>query len=156
VPVACIVYASHPKEDFTCDCNDEGALRRPTADEDDIMVPGEVVVAGKVVQVSAGDCHTAALTDEGHVGVWGIFWDGRGKLRLIKEKKMCKTPTLIMDDLTVLKIVSSTDHLVALTDRHQVYTMGCAEKGQLGRVLERFSQASVNKLDDWSSSTVRN
>jgi len=125
---------------LTWGCNDEGALGRPTPDEDDIMVPGEAVVAGKVVQVSAGDSHTAALTDEGSVFVWGIFRNANGKLGLIEENKICETPTQIMHTLVVCKIVSGADHLVALTEGGDVYTMGCAEQGQLGRVPERFSQ----------------
>lgn len=37
------------------------------------MVPGKVVLEAKVVQVSAGDSHTAALTDDGTVYIWGLF-----------------------------------------------------------------------------------
>ena len=37
------------------------------------MVPGKVALEGKVVQVSAGDSHTAALTEDGTVYIWGSF-----------------------------------------------------------------------------------
>lgn len=37
------------------------------------MVPGKVPLEEKVVQVSAGDSHTAALTDDGTVYMWGAF-----------------------------------------------------------------------------------
>lgn len=37
------------------------------------MVPAKVDLGEKVVQVSAGDSHTAALTDQGAVYVWGSF-----------------------------------------------------------------------------------
>lgn len=37
------------------------------------MVPGKVELAEKVVQVSAGDSHTAALTEDGVVFIWGSF-----------------------------------------------------------------------------------
>lgn len=37
------------------------------------MVPAKVDLGEKVVQVSAGDSHTAALTEEGTVYVWGSF-----------------------------------------------------------------------------------
>ena len=37
------------------------------------MVPGKVDLQEKVVQVSAGDSHTAALTEEGRVFLWGSF-----------------------------------------------------------------------------------
>lgn len=37
------------------------------------MVPGKVILEETVVQVSAGDSHTAALTDDGTVYLWGSF-----------------------------------------------------------------------------------
>lgn len=37
------------------------------------MVPGKVPLDQKVVLVSAGDSHTAALTDDGTVFIWGAF-----------------------------------------------------------------------------------
>lgn len=37
------------------------------------MVPGKVELVEKVVQVSAGDSHTAALTEDGVVFIWGSF-----------------------------------------------------------------------------------
>lgn len=43
-------------------------------------VPGKVELQEKVVQVSAGDSHTAALTEDGRVFLWGSFrvrWAGR-------------------------------------------------------------------------------
>ena len=49
---------------FTWGCNDEGALGRIVEDGDEFK-PGVVdkLEGVKVVQVSAGDSHTAALTD---------------------------------------------------------------------------------------------
>lgn len=58
---------------YTFGCNDEGALGRDTSEEGTDMVPGKVELAEKVVQVSAGDSHTAALTEEGVVFIWGSF-----------------------------------------------------------------------------------
>lgn len=37
------------------------------------MVPGKVTLDEKVVQVSAGDSHSAALTEDGSVYIWGSF-----------------------------------------------------------------------------------
>lgn len=58
---------------YTFGCNDEGALGRDTSEEGSEMVPGKVELTEKVVQVSAGDSHTAALTEDGAVFVWGSF-----------------------------------------------------------------------------------
>lgn len=52
-----------------------------------------------------------------------------------KEKK----PIQLLPELVVIKIASGADHLVMLTHDGQLYTCGCAEQGQLGRVSDRFS-----------------
>jgi hypothetical protein len=58
------------------------------------MIPGKVALEGKVVQVSAGDSHTAALTDDGIVHLWGCFrvsgdmWkDAGGKLPKLEVER---------------------------------------------------------------------
>lgn len=58
---------------YTFGCNDEGALGRDTSEEGSEMSPGKVELEERVVQVSAGDSHTAALTEHGTVYVWGSF-----------------------------------------------------------------------------------
>ena len=60
---------------FTWGCNDEGALGRPTNSEAEAFTPGLVdrLKGVKIVQVSAGDSHTAALSEAGTVYGWGIF-----------------------------------------------------------------------------------
>ena len=37
------------------------------------MEPGKVELEEKIVQISAGDSHTAALTQSGNVMGWGSF-----------------------------------------------------------------------------------
>lgn len=58
---------------YTFGCNDEGALGRATAEDDDCMEPGKVDIPEKIKQVSAGDSHTAALSGSGQVYMWGTF-----------------------------------------------------------------------------------
>lgn len=58
---------------YSFGCNDEGALGRDTSAEGSETVPGKVELQEKVVQVSAGDSHTAALTEDGRVFLWGSF-----------------------------------------------------------------------------------
>ena len=58
----------------TWGCNDEGALGRITNCEEDNFYAGCVEgLEGTVVQITAGDCHTAALTNDGRVYAWGTF-----------------------------------------------------------------------------------
>lgn len=58
----------------TFGCNDEGALGRDTSTkEGSETVPGAVELPGKVIQVTAGDSHSAALLEDGRVFAWGSF-----------------------------------------------------------------------------------
>lgn len=96
------------------------------------MVPGKVDLGEKVVQVSAGDSHTAALTEEGAVYVWGSFrvsiafyilqririmlpvlvdlsfllQDNNGVIGLLEPMKKCTLPVKVPIDKPVVKIVS--------------------------------------------------
>lgn len=58
---------------YTFGCNDEGSLGRPTKEEEECMEPGKVDLPEKIVLVSAGDSHTAALSEFGQVYIWGTF-----------------------------------------------------------------------------------
>ena len=64
-----------PSQVFTWGCNDEGALGRTVGEEGEEFAAGEVerLSGVMVVQVSAGDSHTAALTTSGSIYCWGVF-----------------------------------------------------------------------------------
>ena len=67
----CTVACIPTLQVFTWGCNDEGALGRVVDDE---YSPGQVNdLTSKIIQVSAGDSHTAALDDQGCVHCWGVF-----------------------------------------------------------------------------------
>ncbi|XP_072357883.1 regulator of chromosome condensation-like [Scyliorhinus torazame] len=74
---------------YTFGCNDEGALGRDTSQDGSDMTPGRVVLNEHVVQVSAGDSHSAALTDVGQVYIWGSFRDNNGVIGLLEPMKTC-------------------------------------------------------------------
>jgi regulator of chromosome condensation len=48
-----------------------------------------------------------------------------------------KTPIEVVKGLVAVDIASGNDHLVILAKNGHVYTIGCAEQGQLGRVTSR-------------------
>ncbi|KAL3868081.1 hypothetical protein ACJMK2_040918 [Sinanodonta woodiana] len=125
-------------EVYTFGCNDEGALGRDTSEEGTETRPGKVDNLPKIVQVSAGDSHTAALSDDGRVFIWGNFRDANGSIGLTMKGPQHKPVELLPDEVTV-KISSGGDHLACLTDKGDIYTLGCADQGQLGRVAECFS-----------------
>ncbi|KAJ8289294.1 hypothetical protein COCON_G00019530 [Conger conger] len=130
---------------YTFGCNDEGALGRETAEEGAEMLPGKVELSERVVQVSAGDSHTAALTEEGAVYAWGSFRDNNGVIGLLEPMKKSMLPVKFHIDEPVVKIASGNDHLVMLTLSGALYSSGCGEQGQLGRVPECFANRGGRK-----------
>ncbi|EPQ13229.1 Regulator of chromosome condensation [Myotis brandtii] len=124
---------------YSFGCNDEGALGRDTSVEGSEMVPGKVELQEKVVQASAGDSHTAALTEDGRVFLWGSFRDNNGVIGLLEPMKKSMVPVQVQLSAPVVKVASGNDHLVMLTADGDLYTLGCGEQGQLGRVPELFA-----------------
>ncbi|XP_018579468.1 regulator of chromosome condensation [Anoplophora glabripennis] len=128
---------------ITFGCNDEGALGRVTEGKEDAeFEAGEVELPSKVVQVSAGDSHSAALLDDGRVFAWGTFRDSHGNMGMTLRGNE-KLPFEIIQNVHVVKIASGADHIVFLTNHGEVYTCGCAEQGQLGRTTERSSSRNA-------------
>jgi len=129
---------------YTFGCNDEGALGRDTSEEGSEFEPGLVELPGKAVHISAGDSHTAALLEDGRVYIWGNFRDSHGTLGLNSGGSQ-KLPVPILEDIAMKRIASGADHFVCLSVDGHVYTCGCAEQGQLGRVAEVFSDRGGRK-----------
>ena len=128
-------------EVFTFGCNDEGALGRSIADDEEGFNAGKVELPlekdEKVVQITAGDSHCVALTSRGRAFYWGTFRDSSGSFGLT-EKGMERLPIPLCPGLDIRKVSSGTDHVAVLTQDGAIFTVGCAEQGQLGRVGDRF------------------
>lgn len=58
---------------YTFGCNDDAALGRPTASEEESEVATKVKLDEPIQYICAGDSHTAALSREGNVYIWGTF-----------------------------------------------------------------------------------
>ncbi|XP_077299918.1 regulator of chromosome condensation-like isoform X2 [Arctopsyche grandis] len=135
---------------WTFGCNDEGALGRDiTNTATNEWVPSKVALPGKAVRVSAGDSHTAALLESGQVYAWGSFRDSHGNMGLTAKGNE-RSPVEMLPGHRVVQIASGGDHLVMLTEMGQIFTCGCAEQGQLGRVTarscDRNSRLGLNPL----------
>ncbi|GAB4814630.1 hypothetical protein N2152v2_001676 [Parachlorella kessleri] len=145
-------------EIYTWGVNDEGALGRETAGElweksgegsgnpSDPYVPGLVTLpdsAGRIVQISAGDSHTVALTELGAVWGWGTYRDSSGVMGFGPHTRMQLTPVLLYQPKApgdqVLRVASGADHTAAVTASGHLLTWGNGQQGQLGRVGERMS-----------------
>ncbi|CAL1282562.1 unnamed protein product [Larinioides sclopetarius] len=124
-------------EVMTFGCNDEGALGRITANGEEEARPGRVEIPEKVIQVSAGDSHSAALTESGQVYIWGNFRSGDGPMGLTADGMKQIRPVRILNKIQIVKISSGADHLACLSSDGIVYTCGCGQNGQLGRLTER-------------------
>uniref|UniRef100_A0A2C9JH32 RCC1-like domain-containing protein n=2 Tax=Biomphalaria glabrata TaxID=6526 RepID=A0A2C9JH32_BIOGL len=129
---------------YTFGCNDEGALGRDTSVEGSETKPGKVNLPAPIVMVTAGDSHSAALTDDGRVYAWGNFRDANGKMGLTTNG-IEKTPIELIQEDVVIKMASGSDHLACLTDKGEIFTLGCAEQGQLGRIAECFATRGGRK-----------
>lgn len=125
-------------EVLTFGCNDEGALGRDTSKEDSETEPGSVQLPCKAVQVTAGDSHSAALLEDGSVFAWGSFRDCHGTMGLTINGN-ARFPIQLLPNANIVKIASGADHLVFLTENGRLYTCGCGEQGQLGRVAARVA-----------------
>jgi len=130
---------------YSFGCNDEGALGRAIDEDEEGFTPGPVKITGsdgkdsKIVQISAGDSHSAALDETGKVHYWGTFRDSSGSFGLTAKGDVEKLPIPLAHHLDIAKIASGSDHIALLTTSGELYTLGCGEQGQLGRIGERFT-----------------
>ncbi|XP_078048631.1 regulator of chromosome condensation 1 [Augochlora pura] len=131
-------------EILTFGCNDEGALGRDTSVDGSETKPDTVKLPGKVIQVTAGDSHSAALLEDGRAFAWGSFRDSHGTMGLTAKGNE-QVPIEILPNVKILKIASGADHLVLLSEHGQIYTCGCAEQGQLGRVAARAANRNTRR-----------
>ncbi|QDZ17650.1 regulator of chromosome condensation [Chloropicon primus] len=136
--------------------NDEGALGRLAKSNNDFVdakamglggsadaipenVPGKVdLPAGsRVAALSAGDSHCMALLTSGEVWGWGSYRNSSGVLGFSEQTKIQRLPTKVDIPITsgkIVEIASGADHVLGLSDKGEVFSWGCSEKGRLGRL----------------------
>ncbi|KAI0990248.1 hypothetical protein GJ496_009582 [Pomphorhynchus laevis] len=118
---------------YSWGCNDEGALGRSSDIDDDYSQPAQVQIDANIVQISAGDSHSAALCSDGNVFIWGVFRDKNGKIGLINSS-IEMLPIQLQTPVKIKCISSGSDHLLMLGCDKKVYAIGCSEQGQRGDV----------------------
>lgn len=68
--------------------------------------------------------------------------DNNGPLGLLTEGSGSRTPQQVLAGTPVVKVSSGNNHLALLSQNGQVFTCGCGETGQLGRIAEVFASRS--------------
>lgn len=136
---------------YTHGCNDEGALGRITEGDDTLeATPTLVELPKKVVKVTAGDSHSAVLTEDNQVYVWGNFRDEGGSVGLTPECKGEKSIEHIqlLPDIEFKDIASGSNHMLLLDTYGIVYSFGTGEQGQLGRLSpQEVARVNENNRD---------
>ncbi|XP_067139525.1 regulator of chromosome condensation-like [Centruroides vittatus] len=135
------IFLTDKGEVYTFGLNDEGQLGRTTNDEEasTLYKPGKVDIPEKVVHITAGEMHSAALTENGKVFIWGTFRDNGGQIGLTSEG-MQSFPIQLLSNKKIVKIASGNNHFVCLSEEGKVLTCGVAEQGQLGRIASQFAE----------------
>ncbi|XP_007497077.2 secretion-regulating guanine nucleotide exchange factor [Monodelphis domestica] len=90
----------------------------------------------KVKTVVTGSCHSASLTDEGELYVWGSNKHGQLVSPATFLPKPQKIEASCFQNEKVAMVWSGWTHLVAQTETGKVFTWGRADYGQLGRKVE--------------------
>lgn len=96
----------------------------------DILEPQKCVTNLKVVQVDAGGMHSVALTDTGHIWMWGEPW-GDFSMTVNREPRRLDISSKTKDTI-VVKVACGAFHNLALTANGNVYSWGINDYGQLG------------------------
>lgn len=139
------IYLTIDGDVYTFGCNDEHALGRMTDDEN-CFIPGIVNLPEKILQISAGDSHSAALSVTGKVYIWGTFRNSNGPIGLTpKQTSPVSEPVVVPFVQKIVKISSGSDHLVFLDGFGNVITIGNCEQGQLGRIPRNIAIGKLTK-----------
>lgn len=138
------LYLTADGDVFSFGCNDEGALGRDTSEEGSEYSAQKVDLPEDCVRLTAGDSHSAFLLSDGRVFACGSFRDSHGTMGLNMDGKQ-QAPIEVVPGEEFVDIKSGADHLVMLSAFGKVYTVGCAEQGQLGRVSSRASSGESRR-----------
>ena len=100
-----------------------------------------------IIEVSCGNEHTLALTEEGVVYSWGSTSDGvlgresRGEDWGVGVGKPGIIPFFLKNDIKIRHISSGSIHNLCLDNKSNLYSWGCSKGGQLG-----FDEKELNVI----------
>ncbi|PWW71619.1 hypothetical protein C7212DRAFT_367143 [Tuber magnatum] len=85
-----------------------------------------------ITNIAAGDSISIAVTNTGRIYAWGTFQSSEGILGFNKRIHIQPVPKLLDTPKDVVQVACGTDHVLALTERGEVYTWGNGEHWELG------------------------
>ena len=106
---------------------------KPQAINPTIPVPSMEFGGRRVVDVTAGAVHSAAVCEEGFLWTWGPALDGRlGHGDDRNQHKPTRVPSLAWAEEGVRAVSAGGQHTLCITEAGELYAMGQGKHGQLG------------------------
>ena len=126
-------------------------------DFEDRLVPEEISSEAwqghKIIDLSAGEHHSMALSASGSVFVFGRSDFHQMGIKESSDARAHNTPILNPNLNSISQISSGSNHNLAIsTDRHQIFSWGYGEMGQLGHDDE-IDEIVPKKIEAFSSVT---
>ena len=116
---------------YTWGLNHEGQLGLPPQVARTVLLPRHVPAAkATFVSVACGAHHTAALTNNGHVYVWG--YNNCGQVVPDRERLCIDEPTHLDGIVGARQVACGDLHTAVLSINGYCYTWGSNSHGQLG------------------------
>ena len=124
---------------FTWGKNDSGQLGDGTTS--DILTPNNITddfslnIEEKIIEISLGQTHSAAITSEGRIFTWGFNFGGKlgdGTTENRTNPTDITSQFNLDDNETIIHVALGLFHSSAITSKGRVFTWGENEYGQLG------------------------
>lgn len=145
------VYNVTENGKYTLTVNDESSGSTVVDFVIDSTISTEIIYGGteKIIDISAGENYSLALSENGVVYSFGL--DTNGRLGNGTEGNVNK-PTRVVDangfvNGTVVKIETGLTHALILTEDGTVYSFGNGANGRLGNGSNNLSQVPVKVVD---------
>lgn len=116
-------------------------------------IPSDVWQGHKIVDLDAGEHHSIALSASGAVFVFGRADSHQMGLPHDSESRAHNVPVLNPALSSIAQIASGSNHLLAISsDRHQIFSWGYGEMGQLGHD-EEADEPVPKRIEAFSATT---
>eukprot|EP00268_Persea_americana_P052753 TRINITY_DN5926_c1_g1_i2.p1 TRINITY_DN5926_c1_g1~~TRINITY_DN5926_c1_g1_i2.p1 ORF type:complete len:427 (+),score=78.22 TRINITY_DN5926_c1_g1_i2:188-1468(+) len=144
--------------------NDFGQLGIPSEKSHTVEPLGVPGIPNRVIQISAGYRHSAAITEDGGLYMWGN--NSSGQLGLGRRAdKIVSTPCRVecLVGFRIKMIVLGSEHSIAITDEGDALSWGAGGSGRLGHghqssifgLLRSSSEYTPRLIKDFEGAKIR-